>query len=432
MKIAKYVGDLLFDYECVVVPGLGGFLTSDKAASINSVSHHFKPPFRKVMFNVHLRANDGLLVNHIAQQEGVSYKSAKQKLDQFVHLCHTAIEDGKKVNFKGVGSIFKDKHNYIIFEQDESANYNPDAFGLSSFISPAVRRATEEEKIREFIKPEKSKKPVDRKTVEPISSPEPVRKGKMQATKKKSALQMQLTFIGFFILAAVVYYSYSHRHSMAYYWDQYSISIPAFYTSPNDFIEKNAGKIPASKISKFSAGFIPKTTSTSQDGASQTMPEAESTEITDHSSPTAILENSDNQLGKDGDPILDNEKSTSEEPLVIMDVDYVQIPKETIPETKDDVKELETAEPDDSKAEYNPPSTSGKFFIIAGSFKSENNARKLVEKLKHSGFDARIADTNKYGMFRVAFTSFSDEQAAENRLLAIRREHNGDAWILKK
>ena len=69
MKIAKYVGDLLYDYECVVIPGLGGFISEDSSVSINEVTHNFSPPFRNVHFNIHLRANDGLLVNHVAQQD---------------------------------------------------------------------------------------------------------------------------------------------------------------------------------------------------------------------------------------------------------------------------------------------------------------------------------------------------------------------------
>jgi len=69
MKIARYIGDLLYDYECVVIPGLGGFLTNDKPASIQPNTHYFHPPFKQVMFNAYLKTNDGLLVNYIAREE---------------------------------------------------------------------------------------------------------------------------------------------------------------------------------------------------------------------------------------------------------------------------------------------------------------------------------------------------------------------------
>ena len=73
-----------------------------------------------------------------------------------------------------------------------------------------------------------------------------------------------------------------------------------------------------------------------------------------------------------------------------------------------------------------------KFFIIAGSFSNEPNATRLVSKLKSQGFDALIADTNKYGMYRVAFLAFSNRAKAENRLVAIRDENNPKAWLLVK
>jgi len=76
--------------------------------------------------------------------------------------------------------------------------------------------------------------------------------------------------------------------------------------------------------------------------------------------------------------------------------------------------------------------SSDKFFIIAGSFSNESNATRLVSKLKSQGFDALIADTNKYGMYRVAFLAFSNRVKAENRLLAIRDENNPKAWLLVK
>ncbi len=430
MKIAKYVGDLLFDYECVVVPGLGGFLTSDKAATVNSVSHHFKPPFRKVMFNVHLKANDGLLVNHIAQQEEVSYKVAKEKLDQFVHLCHQAIDDGKRVNFNGVGSVYKDKNNYIVFDQDERSNYYPDAFGMSSFISPAVRRTSQEQKIREFIKPEKSKKATDRKAAEQKPKKEkpvaPVRK-KMQATRKRSTLQMQLTVLSLFAVAVLIYYAYSRRDAMSYYWAQYSKAIPAFYTSPNDYLEKNAGKIPASKIASFTAGFIP-TKPTVNQGNQIIVPEATTNDTEELNKVIADPEADQGDksgLDKDADFQPETDKTTED----ILDVDYVQELEE---ESEPVIQEPEAVEPDRDKTIEIPKSTTNRFFIIAGSFKSENNALKLVKELQQSGFEALIADTNRYGMFRVAFMGFANKQEAENKLLAIRRENNGDAWILKK
>jgi len=56
----------------------------------------------------------------------------------------------------------------------------------------------------------------------------------------------------------------------------------------------------------------------------------------------------------------------------------------------------------------------------------------LVTKLNNKGYSALIADTNKYGMFRVAIMKFNNRVSAENNLMAIRNEENPQAWLLVK
>jgi cell division protein FtsN len=72
------------------------------------------------------------------------------------------------------------------------------------------------------------------------------------------------------------------------------------------------------------------------------------------------------------------------------------------------------------------------YFLIAGSFNSEANARKLVAELRNKGFQAEIADTNKYGMYRVAYEGFETETEALQRLQVIKSQNNPEAWLLKK
>ena len=167
MEIAKHIGELLFDYECVIVPGLGGFITDDKPVSINEVTHSFSPPFRTVHFNTQLRANDGLLINYIA----------KQKVDIFVFQCHDSLNAGKSIFFKDIGSIYYDDDKNIVFEQDIKVNYNSGSFGLSTLVSPAIKRVTDEEKLKSAVisvvdKSKARKKPIDRKgTKEGVKQP---------------------------------------------------------------------------------------------------------------------------------------------------------------------------------------------------------------------------------------------------------------------
>ncbi len=56
----------------------------------------------------------------------------------------------------------------VVFQQDAKVNYNPNSFGLSSLVSPAIRRVSDEEKVKNIVKSainknKTRKKPVDRK-----------------------------------------------------------------------------------------------------------------------------------------------------------------------------------------------------------------------------------------------------------------------------
>jgi len=66
MAIANYIKDLLYRYDCVIVPHFGGFVTNKTSAQIGEDSLTFYPPTKQVGFNVNLNHNDGLLANYIA------------------------------------------------------------------------------------------------------------------------------------------------------------------------------------------------------------------------------------------------------------------------------------------------------------------------------------------------------------------------------
>ena len=76
MDLEKHVASLLYRYQCVVVPGFGAFLCQIKSASLQSESNTFLPPYKELSFNAQLDKNDGLLVSHVAQAEGLSYEEA--------------------------------------------------------------------------------------------------------------------------------------------------------------------------------------------------------------------------------------------------------------------------------------------------------------------------------------------------------------------
>ncbi len=73
---------------------------------------------------------------------------------------------------------------------------------------------------------------------------------------------------------------------------------------------------------------------------------------------------------------------------------------------------------------------SGKYHIIAGAFRIENNADKKIKQLQEKGFAARMVGINKYGLHQVAYSSYENRLDAIQNLRTIKRTQNPDAWLL--
>lgn len=140
MRIPLYISELLYVSDCVIIPGLGGFVANSRSAFLNPAQHTFSPPVRRIAFNASLRTNDGLLANYVSRREGITYGDAVTKIKYFVEDVITRLQADELVQFEKIGSLNFDKESRIQFEPDTTENYSLDAFGLTPIHSPAIRR----------------------------------------------------------------------------------------------------------------------------------------------------------------------------------------------------------------------------------------------------------------------------------------------------
>jgi hypothetical protein len=140
MQLSQYISELLYRYECVVVPGLGAFLTHKVPAKIDAQAQVFSPPKKRLSFNEQLQQNDGVLANHIATSEKVSYENALAKIAKQVAEIQQSLKQNETVSIKYVGDLSRRKTGAIEFEPSYHLNYMTAAFGLSQFVSPEVKR----------------------------------------------------------------------------------------------------------------------------------------------------------------------------------------------------------------------------------------------------------------------------------------------------
>jgi cell division protein FtsN len=73
------------------------------------------------------------------------------------------------------------------------------------------------------------------------------------------------------------------------------------------------------------------------------------------------------------------------------------------------------------------------YFVIAGAFRDQNNAKKKVSQLRKSGFeDASELGANKWNLYQVSFGGFQDRLEAEKLLKQVRLSGAPDAWVLEQ
>ncbi|MEO1712457.1 MAG: hypothetical protein AAFU60_03895 [Bacteroidota bacterium] len=131
IDIAACVGELLYEHESVIIPQLGGFMASYRAASIDHVQGVLQPPSKGLNFNDNLVVNDGRLVEYVAKKYSLDRSSAEEEIHKFVEQTKLSLHQREIVNFPGVGRLYLDFEKKHKFLQDQN-NFNTESFGLPS------------------------------------------------------------------------------------------------------------------------------------------------------------------------------------------------------------------------------------------------------------------------------------------------------------
>lgn len=140
MQLEVYIKDLLYRYDCVVVPDFGAFLTQRVSAKIHDSTHTLYPPKKLLSFNEQLQKNDGLLANYIAEVEKIPYNKAIHKIAKQVKSIKSYLIEGETIQFEHIGYLLLNTESNIVFEPSNHINFLTDSFGLSHFNSAEVSR----------------------------------------------------------------------------------------------------------------------------------------------------------------------------------------------------------------------------------------------------------------------------------------------------
>ena len=311
MQIEKHISDLLYRYQCVTVPGFGAFLTETVSAHVTGSASSFFPPKKVVSFNANVKNNDGLLANHVALQEKMSYELAVIKIGDVVNEWTYLLQNHNRVVLKNIGEISVNNEMNWVFEPANTVNYLTDSFGLTPFVSPEITR----EVLKQEVEALEEKAPI-------IFTPE----------RKKDYSYLKYAAI-FVVMLGAGGFGYK-----TYYDQQIETKTLA--------VQKNV-----------------------QEKVQQQIQEA-----------TFVI----------------------------------SAPVEAV--------ELSVTAPVEEKMPYH---------LVAGAYRSEENANKAITELKAAGFEnAKMLPMNKHNLYPVVYLSFKTLGEAQIERKNIQKTHNAEAWLM--
>jgi nucleoid DNA-binding protein len=318
MRVEDYIKQLLYRYECVIVPGFGAFVTQFNSTKYLEKSHMFVPPARTITFNKSIQNHDGLLAETIAKGESMDFESAKHKIHLFVKDFKSALKINRELEISQLGVFYLDDEEKLSFEPQTNTNYFVDAFGLSA-VSTSILKPTELQ--QENSESESKIKPLDSVNLTESQSD--------KKSEKKSYLKYAAVGIVAISLASFAgLYQYNN-----------------YLGSHNDSEAQKAETLLQQRIQNAEFNY-----------------------------------------------------NLSELPLL--------------------TEKIKTVKP--------------KYHIVAGAFRVQSNAAKKIELLKAKGYDARMIDRNAYGLYQVAFASYTDKSRAIMQLRKIKSIENPQAWLYVK
>ena len=320
MGVEHYLNELLYRYNCVVIPGFGAFLTQKKSAVLHKASNTFYPPTKVLSFNKQLTSNDGLLVSYMAQAEKKGYEAMLQTVSETVANWNVLLQKGDTLPLPNVGELWLNAEGNMQFQPSEKVNYLTSSFGFAPFVSKSVTR----EVLKEEVVALEEKIPF-------AITPE---------ARATHALRPYLKYAAIFLLA-------------------------------------------------LSTGLAGYTTYQNKIETQQLVEEAAQERVYKHIQEATFFDTSPLEL-----------------PTLNLDMTVTG-----------------------KKMAKTPAKGQKIHHVIAGAFRYKTNADKKIRQLKRRGFNPSYIGTNKFGLYMVAYESFTDSKEALRSLKDIRRTQSRDAWL---
>lgn len=129
-EIALHIDFLLHSHDCIIVPGLGGFVVNSTNIEKNGLWGLNAPTF-ELLFNNKLTYNDGLLAESLMKTNNVSYEVAIKQIESACKELKNNLLKNEEIAWDNLGAFKTDKESNIIFLPNKDY-LRPQSFGLSN------------------------------------------------------------------------------------------------------------------------------------------------------------------------------------------------------------------------------------------------------------------------------------------------------------
>lgn len=143
--IESHLHRLVLDHDCLVIPGLGGFVCNEQPARFDAAANELVPPRRAIQFNERLLHNDGVLAHAVSVAEGMPYAEALQAVEEEAAQLRATLHRQRSVVLQRFGRLFIGENGATQFMAEAELERLLDGFGLQRIpLKPLVRKEAQE------------------------------------------------------------------------------------------------------------------------------------------------------------------------------------------------------------------------------------------------------------------------------------------------
>ena len=134
LELARHIEILLLKHDCVIVPGLGGFIAHHVEARYDHESGCFLPPLRTLGFNPQLNSlNDSILAQFYVEHMEISYPEAVRLIEEEVEELKNILKQEGRIELYSIGELYVNDEGHIAFTPCDAGILSPELYALNSF-----------------------------------------------------------------------------------------------------------------------------------------------------------------------------------------------------------------------------------------------------------------------------------------------------------